>query len=127
MTKQFSRIDETNEKIFYINNKMNEINRKTQTTQEFYKNKNDEMANQLSVNNQKWYELNNKLTNIKISAYEQKFEKMTKQLDLLQSTIDHFLIKSKTSQKRTRQSFKRGFKRRGSHIECECEDYDYNK
>ncbi len=106
---------------------MNEINRKTQTTQEFYKNKNDEMANQLSVNNQKWYELNNKLTNIKISAYEQKFEKMTKQLDLLQSTIDHFLIKSKTSQKRTRQSFKRGFKRRGSHIECECEDYDYNK
>ncbi len=32
------RIDETNEKVFGINNTMNEINRKTQ---EFYKNKNE--------------------------------------------------------------------------------------
>ncbi len=43
------RIEKTNEKIFGINNTMNEINRKYQTSQEFYKNKNDEMANQLSV------------------------------------------------------------------------------
>jgi hypothetical protein len=51
------------------------------------------MANQLSVNNQKWYELNNKLTNIKISAYEQKFEEMTKQFSRIGTSLYDLKVK----------------------------------
>jgi Ni,Fe-hydrogenase I large subunit len=55
------KIDEANEKIFYINNTMNEINRKTQTTQELYKKKNDEMANQFSGIDTSLYDLKTKI------------------------------------------------------------------
>ncbi len=40
---------------------MNEINRKTQTTQELYKKKNDEMANQFSGIDTSLYDLKTKI------------------------------------------------------------------